>query len=147
MEANLNMYHEVVRTGAEALTHLFFHCCLKDGEYTRTELNTLSDKIVITGLDKQLNFKDEMQRYKSYYPTIDSDEAYIAHLVKLIKPVNTLALYSYCIELCISDSIFAAEEVQLLSRIGNAFGIDTTTQEVCRNLMVERNSIETRKLF
>ena len=141
------MYQEAVRTGAEALTHLFFHCCLKDGEYTRTELNTLSDKIVATGLDKQLNFRDEMQRYKSYYPSIASDEAYISYLVNLIKPVNQLALYSYCIELCISDSVFAAEEVQLLSRIGNAFGIGTAVQETCRALMIERNVIETRKLF
>ena len=141
------MYQEAVRTGAEALTHLFFHCCLKDGEYTRTELNTLSDKIVVTGLDKQLNFRDEMQRYKSYYPNITSDDDYITYLVSLIKPVNELALYSYCVELCISDAVFGAEEEQLLKRIGNAFGIDPTVQESCRKLMVQRNVIETRKLF
>lgn len=141
------MYQEAVRTGAEALTHLFFHCCLKDKEYTRTELNTLSDKIVATGLDKQLNFKDEMQRYKSYYPAITSDEAYISYLVNLIKPVHELALYSYCVELCISDSVFAAEEEQLLARIGNAFGIDAAAQETCRKLMIQRNVIETSKLF
>ena len=141
------MYREAVRTGAEALTHLFFHCCLKDREYTRTELNTLSDKIVVTGLDKQLNFTEEMQRYKSYYPTITSDEDYIAHLVGLIKPVHTLALFSYCVELCLSDGVFGSEEERLLSRIGDAFSIDAATQDACRKLMAERSAVETKKLF
>jgi hypothetical protein len=141
------MYQDVVLTQEEAITHLFFHCCLKDGEYTTEELNTLSEKIVIGGLNKELNFKNEMQKYKGYYRSITDDDAYLNHLVQVIRPTNELALYSYCVELCLSDSVFAVQEESLLNKIRQALSIDAEASAVILKLILQRNIVETQKLF
>lgn len=141
------MYQDSVTTQEEALTHLFFHCCLKDGEYTTDELNVLSEKIVKGGLNKDLNFTEEMQKYKAYHSSITNDDVYLGYLVKLIRPTNELAIYSYCVELCLSDAVFAAAEESLLTKIGNALDISETDQLVARKLMLQRNIVETGKLF
>lgn len=141
------MYQDVVITQEEAITHLFFHCCLKDGEYTTDELNALSEKIVVGGLNKTLNFTEEMQKYKTYYGSITDDATYLNYLVQLIRPTNELAIYSYCVELCLSDSVFAIQEESLLQKIGNALSIDETDQAVARKLMMQRNIVETQQLF
>jgi uncharacterized tellurite resistance protein B-like protein len=141
------MYQDLITGQEEAITHLFFHCCLKDGEYTTAELNKLSDKIVSAGLNKELNFKDEMQKYKSYYKSIEDDEAYLEYLVQVISPVNELALYSYCIELCLSDAVFAAQEESLLKRLAHVLQIEDEECNAVLKLMTQRNVVETQKLF
>ncbi len=141
------MYQDKVTTREEALSHLFFHCCLKDAEYTTEELNALSEKMVIGGLNDDLNFTEEMQKYKSYFGAIENDEAYINYLVHLIQPANNLALYSYCVELCLSDSVFAQQEETLLLKIGAALDVENSEQSTINKLIVQRNIVEVQKLF
>ncbi len=141
------MFQQAVTTQEEAITHLFFHCCLKDGEYTTDELNALSDRIVRSGLNKNMNFKDEMQKYKAYYRNISDDEAYLDFLVQTIRPTNELALFSYCVELCLSDAQFAIQEEALLKRIAKALSIEETESAVILKMVLQRNIVETQKLF
>ena len=98
------MYADKIKTQDEAICHLFFHCCLKDGRFTESEINSVSDLFVKAGFHGKLNFKDEIIKYRSYDTTITDDGAYIRHLLGLIKPANELALYSYCVELCLGDA-------------------------------------------
>src|SRR5215213_7671079 len=98
------MYKDYVTTQEEALCHLFFHCCLKDGVFEEAELNQVSERIVSLGLRSTLNIKEEVIHYTTYSPSITDETAYLQHLTKLINPVNDLALYSYCLELMLSDS-------------------------------------------
>src|SRR5687767_10442542 len=103
-------YQSEIRSQEQAICHLFFHCCLKDGTFSDDELTEVSSKLVDVGLYKQLNFKDEIQRYKSYGESVINDAGYLEFLVKMITPVNTLALYSYCVELVLSDSTLSVGE-------------------------------------
>src|SRR5437868_5673599 len=85
-----NMYQDVIKSRDQAISHLFFHCCFRDGEYTPEELQLLSEKIVVGGLNQHLSFKDEVISYRAYYNEIGDEAAYIQYLVQIINPVNGL---------------------------------------------------------
>lgn len=141
------MYQKQITTSEEALSHLFFHCCLQDGEYTEDELRLLSEKIVVGGLNEHLNFKEEIIKYRAYYNDITDDTEYVQFLLQVIKPVKKLALYSYCVELCLSDSILSVEEEELLQTIGTSLNLDDAEQTIIKTVMVQRKLVATKKVF
>ncbi|MDQ3683040.1 MAG: TerB family tellurite resistance protein [Bacteroidota bacterium] len=141
------MYHDVIKTQDEALCHLFFHCCLKDGEFSASEIKAVSEKIVDAGLNSELNFKEEIIKYKEYRSAITNETEYLNFLVKLIRPTNELALFSYCIELCLSDASIGANEEALLSAIARSLDIDESNQTTIKNLMVQRKIVDTQKIY
>jgi uncharacterized tellurite resistance protein B-like protein len=135
------MYTDVIKAQEQAICHLFFHCCLKDGVFSDPELTAVSSRLVDIGLYKQLDFKDEVLKYQSYKASIVDDTRYLEFLIKMIVPVNTLALFSYCVELILSDSTLDAGEESLLTRIGNLLELDPVDQAVTRKLMAERKVV------
>ena len=141
------MYTDTIKTQEEALCHLFLHCCLKDGVFTPEEIDEVSGRFVALGLQAQLNFKDEMIKYRSYKAEIGDEKAYLEYLIHLMPPLNELALYSYCIELVLSDSSFDSEEEQLLNKIADVLKLDETEQLVTKKLLIQRKIIETQKIF
>ena len=141
------MYTTLVTTQDAALGHLFFHCCLKDGQLADSELDDIAHKLVAFGLNKQLNFKDEIRKYESYRAQIVNEEEYLQYLIELINPVNEAALYSHCAELLLSDNVLTPEEESLLKHLGDALGIDDTEQEVVKKLMIQRKVVDTEKIF
>ncbi len=141
------MYQEEIKTQEEALTHLYFHCCFRDGKFTDEEIKAVSGKLVAIGLNKELNFKDEIVKYKSYRNGIDDERQYLCYLMQILMPVNNLALFSYCIELCLSDEKLGATEEALLSKIGDVLEIDETEQAITKKLLVQRKIVETQGLL
>jgi uncharacterized tellurite resistance protein B-like protein len=139
-------YQSEIRSQEQAICHLFFHCCLKDGTFSDDELTEVSSKLVDVGLYKQLNFKDEIQRYKSYGESVINDAGYLEFLVKTITPVNTLALYSYCVELVLSDSTLSVGEEALLGRIAGLLQIEPAEQEVTKRLMAQRRVVRSENI-
>lgn len=137
----------MITTQDEALSHLFFHCCFKDGEFTKEEIKTVSDKIVGAGINTGLNFTEEIQKYKSYRSAITNDVEYIAYLVSLISPINELALFSYCVELFLSDSSIETVEETLIDTLAQALNIDDAEKTGIQKLMVQRKIVETEKIF
>jgi uncharacterized tellurite resistance protein B-like protein len=141
------MYTEKVTTQDEAVCHLFFHCCLKDGRFSKSEIDVVSGQLVTAGLHDKLNFKTEVQKYRSYETSITDEAAYVRFLLQLIKPVNELALYSYCVELCIGDAELSPVEEKLLNEIAGVLNIDAPSQDVMKKLAAQRKVVETQKLF
>lgn len=141
------MYQSQVTTQEEALSHLFFHCCFKDGTFSDSEIKMVSEKLVASALNKELNFKDQVVKYKSYKPQIRDENQYLNYLISLIRPTNDLALFSYCAELCLSDSLLGASEDALLEKIADVLSIDETTKELIIKVMLQRKVVETQKLF
>jgi len=140
-------YQQAVDTQEAAISHLFFHCCFNDNEFTDAELKAVSDKLVTAGLHTNLNFKEEVIKYRSYRLELTDEEAYLQHLVSLIRPTNELALYSYCLELCLGDGFLGPTEEAMLRRLGATLDIEEPQQEVISKLMVQRHVVETQKLF
>ncbi|GGH82450.1 hypothetical protein HNQ91_005808 [Filimonas zeae] len=141
------MYRELIKTQEEAVSHLFIHCCYGNGRFTDEELDAISEKLVALKLHKDLNFKDEVKKYTSYTGNLGNEADYIGYLVSLIMPVNELALFSYCAELCISDSVIDITEEQLLLNLGNALAIKAEDQAVIQKLAVQRYLVFTQKYF
>ena len=142
-----NMYKSYVTTQEEALCHLFFHCCLKDGSFSEPELEQVSAKIVGLGLRSQVNVKEEVIHYTTYKPEIKDETEFLQHLLTLINPVNDLALYSYCLELMLSDSSFDIAEEMLTDKIAGILNMEENSREVIKKLMAQRRIVETDKLF
>jgi uncharacterized tellurite resistance protein B-like protein len=120
---------------------------MKDGEFKESELDNISDKLVSIDLQKKLNFKDEMQKYRSYQSSITDEDIYLKYLISLIKPTQPLALLSWCIELCESDGNISFEENALLTRIANLLNIGDTEKDLVQRLMVQRATVLTKKGF
>ena len=143
------MYTNIVTSQDQALCHLFFHCCLKDDQFTEAEMDNLSGKLVALGLQPKVHIKDELVSYRSYKPTIteESETTYLAYLIQLIKPVNELALYSYCVELCISDPSLDAREDALLNKLADVLEIEPGIALIIQKLMAQRRAVEIQKVF
>jgi uncharacterized tellurite resistance protein B-like protein len=133
-------------TPEQAVSHLFFHCCFRDGHVAQDEIKAVSGKLVAIGLNADLNFTDEVRRYQTYRP-IKDEAVYLDELIACIRPANGLALYSYCLELCLSDGLLKSEEETLLQNLGRTLDLDETEQAVCKKLMVQRKVVDTEKVF
>lgn len=141
------MYTTDIKSQDQALCHLFFHCILKDGKLADMELDNVAGKLVAAGLNKQLNFKEEIITYQDYRENIGSEQEYLQFLIGQINPVNELALYTYCAELLMSDNVLTDEEETLLKHLGDALGIEDVEQAIAKKIMIQRKVVETEKIF
>jgi hypothetical protein len=141
------MYTGLLKAPEEGVCHLFYYCCMKDGQFRESELDSISDKLVSIDLHKKLNFKDEMKKFKSYQDSITDEDLYLKYLISLIKPTMPLALFSWCVELSISDNDVSFEEGALLSRVARLLNIGETEQDMIQRVMVQRKSVLDEKEF
>ena len=140
------MFEDYITTQDEAICHLFLHCCFKDGTFSEGEIDLVSEKFAGLEMHRDLNFKEELQHYKSYQNDIQDETEYLKYIIKLITPVQDLALYSYCVELCLSDGLITSTEELLLKRIAVILEIEEE-QSTIDNLMVQRKAVELEKIF
>jgi hypothetical protein len=140
------MYNDYITTQNEAICHLFLHCCYKDGRFSHDEVDTVSQKFVDLQIHKDLNFKEELEHYKAYQVDMPDEEQYLNYIIKLINPVHDLALYSYCVELCLGDELLSAEEESLLKKIAAVLEIGEE-QSTIDNLITQRKAVELEKIF
>jgi uncharacterized tellurite resistance protein B-like protein len=143
----MTIYENQVKTQDQALSHLLFHCCFKDGEFKGSEIDNISAKLVTAGLQANLNFKKEVITYQDYMPAIHDEQAYLQYLLDLIQPANELALFSWCAELCISDGELSAAEEKLLDEIASLLKITDGDELTIKKLMAQRKVVETEKIF
>ena len=140
------MFEDYITTKDEAICHLFLHCCFKDGTFSQDEIDSVSTKFVTLEIHRDLNFKEELQHYRTYQNDIQDETEFLKYLIKLITPVHDLALYSYCVELCLSDGLITSTEELLLKRIAVILEIEEE-QSTIDNLMIQRKAVELEKIF
>ena len=141
------MYKTYIDTADKAVCHLFLHCCFRDGNFSEAEIDAVSAKFVALGLQKDLNFKDELVQYRSYKDTVMDERQYIQDLISQINPTSELALYSYCLELGLSDNALEFGEEELLKTIGTVLQIDAPEQEITRKIFLQRQLVAANKFF
>jgi glutaredoxin 2 len=141
------MYNEFVETADQAVCHLFLHCCCLDGEFSEAEADDVADKFVRLNLQHNLNFKEELHHYKTYIVQVSDERAYLAHLIKLISPVNELALFSYCIELGVTDLSLDNKEIEFFEKLGEVLNIGTEHHLLIQKLMIQRQLVANQKYF
>ncbi len=140
-------YASVVDNRDQALVHLFFHCCLEDNRFTEPEMEDLSAKLVLLGIPPKMNIKEELIGYRRYKPSITDEQIYIRYLFDLIKPVNELALYSYCVELVLDDQFLDAREEALLAKIAEELELEKQEAATINRLVSQRKAVEMQKIF
>jgi uncharacterized tellurite resistance protein B-like protein len=140
------MYRDYITTQDEAICHLFLHCCFKDGNFSQEEINAVSEKFVELQIHRDLNFKEELLHYKAYKENMADEREYLQYLFKLINPVQNLALYSYCVELSLSDSLLSEAEASLLKQIAALLQIEQE-KEAIDKLITQRKAVELEKIF
>lgn len=140
------MFETVVTSQDQALAHLLFHCCLKDGRFDEAEIDLVSQIFVDFGLQHDLNFRDEVRKYRGYIASLENEQAYIDHLVKLLMPVNELAIFSWCLELALSDDNISVDEEALMVKIAESLNISPEENAVIHKLMVQRRVVLTEKI-
>lgn len=141
------MYRNVITLRDQALVHLAFHCCLKDGELQAAEMDFLSSTFVAKGINKELNLKEEMQHYQSYYRDIKDESAYVQFLIETIHPENKLALFAFCAEIIYRDNNIAISEEVLLNKIAGFLYVKDNENMVIQNLITELNDVEKNNAF
>ena len=119
----------------------------KDEVFKEPELDQVAWKIIGFGLRSELNVKEEIMHYTTYKSSINDEDAYLEYLIGLIKPVNELALYSYCLELMLSDSSFDLSEEVLTDKIAGLLKIEDNERDVIKKLIAQRRVVEIDKLF
>ena len=110
-------------------------------------MDNLSGKLVSLGLQPKVRIKDELVSYRSYRTSITDEKAYIFYLIQVIKPVNELALYSYCVELCVSDPSLDTREQAFLDRLADALDIEPGIAQMIEKLVAQRRAVEIQKIF
>lgn len=140
-------YSTYVQSRDQAVVHLAFHCCLKDGELQPEELDFLATTFAAKGINRQLNLKEEMEHYRSYYKTLSYDSAYVKYLLDTIHPKNKLALFAFCAEIIYRDNHIAISEEVLLNEIANHLSIRSTESSVVQDLITELNDVEENNAF
>jgi hypothetical protein len=141
------MYQDYITTKEEAICHLFWHCCFKDGNFSPDEIDTVSSKFVELQMHRDLNFKEELSHYRSYKTEIVDETEYLRYLLKLINPVQNFALYSYCCELCLSDKLLTSDEEALLDKIAALTDVDNAQRDTINKLAIQRRAVELEKIF
>jgi hypothetical protein len=142
-----NAYLLSVDNQDQALCHLFFHCCMEDEQFTASELDDLTAKLIVLGLPPRLDIRKELVIYLAYKPSILDEQVYLRYLFRLIQPVNELALYSYCTELLLDDPILDPREDALLTKIAAELDVPPDKAILINHLIAQRKAVEIRKIF
>ena len=140
------MYAEHIKTPDVAVSHLFLHCCLKDGSFQDDELQLISARVTSLGLHENINFKKEVIAYNYYKNDIADETAYIQYLVNVLTPVNELALYSYCMELFLANALFDTAEQKLAVILAEALNISAEEVATVQKLFLQRKVCESEHL-
>jgi uncharacterized tellurite resistance protein B-like protein len=141
------MYQQIVKTKEQAILHLFFHCCYKDGDFGEEELKMVSDIIVSIGLDKVLNLKEEIQTYKAYKGSIKDESLFLSFIIKTISPMQKLALFSFCAELFLSDKNVTLSEEVLINKIASMLYIKPSDSKTIQDLVCQLHAVQRTKVF
>jgi uncharacterized tellurite resistance protein B-like protein len=141
------MYRDYLHTPDQALVHLAFHCCLKDGELGGSEMDFLSSTFVAKGINKELDLKQEVQHYLSYTKNISDETAFLKFILDFIQPKYKLALFAFCAEIIHRDNNVAIPEEVLLHKIASLLYIKDSDNLAIQNLIAELNQVEKKNAF
>ena len=141
------MYRDHISSSNQALVHLAFHCCLKDGELQDEELDLVSESFAAKGLNKELDLKKEIQSYQAYFKHIKDESTYLIFLLQNIAPKRKLALFAFCAEIIYRDGNISLSEEILLNKIAGLLYIKDQENITIQKLIAELNMVEKTNTF
>ena len=141
------MYRDHINTADQALVHLAFHCCLKDGELQEEELDLIATSFVAKGVNRNLNLKEEMQVYQSYHKNIKDESTYLIFLIRAIEPKYKLALFAFCADIVYRNNRVSFGEEMLLNKLAGLLYINEVESVAVQRLINEMYQVEKQNAF
>lgn len=141
------MYREAINSADQALVHLAFHCCLKDGELQEEELDLIATSFVAKGVNKSLDLKEEMRSYQSYYKKISDESTYLIFLIRAIDPLYKMALFAFCAEIVYRNNRVSFGEEILLNKLAGLLYISEAENTAVQRLINEMYQVENANRF
>lgn len=141
------MYRERINTADQALVHLAFHCCLKDGELQEEELDLIATSFVAKGVNKALNIKEEMKAYQLYYQQITDETTYLIFLISAIGPKYKLALFAFCAEIVYRNHKVSFGEEILLHKLAGLLYVSEAESTTVQRFINEMYLVESENSF
>ncbi|HEV7334314.1 MAG TPA: hypothetical protein VGN63_24995 [Flavisolibacter sp.] len=141
------MYRERINTPDQALVHLAFHCCLKDGELQDEELDLIATSFVAKGVNKQLDLKEEMKTYQSYSRKITDETTYLIFLIRAIDPLYKMALFAFCAEIVYRNNRVSFGEEILLHKLAGLLHVSEAESHAVQRLINELYQVEKANHF
>ena len=141
------MYREAINSADQALVHLAFHCCLKDGELQEEELDLIATSFVAKGVNKSLDLKEEMRSYQSYFRKITDETTYLIFLIRAIDPLYRMALFAFCAEIVYRNNRVSFGEEILLNKLAGLLYINEAENTAVQRLINEMYQVENANRF
>ena len=141
------MYRDAINTADQALVHLAFHCCMKDGELQDEELDLIATSFVAKGVNKELDLKEEMKTYLSYFRKITDESTYLIFLIRAIDPTYRMALFAFCAEIVYRNNRVSFGEEILLNKLAGLLYVSETESTAVQRLINEMYQVEKANHF
>lgn len=141
------MYREKIRSADQALVHLAYHCCLKDGEMQAEELDLIAASFVAKGVNKDLDLKEEMKVYQSYANDLRDETTYLIFLISTISPKYKLALFAFCADIVYRNHQVTMGEEILLHKLAGLLYISETESTTLQRFIHEMYLVEKANQF
>ena len=141
------MYRERINSTDQALVHLAFHCCLKDGELQDEELDLIATSFVAKGVNKELDLKEEMKTYKSYCQKITDETTYLIFLIRAINPTYKMALFAFCAEIVYRNNRVSFGEEIMLHKLAGLLNVSEAESASVQRLINEMYQVEKKNSF
>lgn len=141
------MYREAINSADQALVHLAFHCCLKDGELQEEELDLIATSFVAKGVNKSLDLKEEMRSYQSYFRKITDETTFLIFLIRAIDPLYRMALFAFCAEIVYRNNRVSFGEEILLNKLAGLLYINEAENTAVQRLINEMYQVENANRF
>ncbi|NTS41213.1 TerB family tellurite resistance protein [Flavisolibacter sp. BT320] len=141
------MYREKIYSADQALVHLAYHCCLKDGEMQPEELDLIATSFVAKGVNKNLDLKEEMKAYQSYAKDLTDETTFLIFLISTISPKYKLALFAFCADIIYRNHQVTMGEEILLHKLAGLLYITETESTTLQRFIHEMYLVEKANQF
>ncbi len=141
------MYREKISSADQALVHLAYHCCLKDGEMQPEELDLIATSFVAKGVNKNLDLKEEMKAYQSYAKDLTDETTFLIFLISTISPKYKLALFAFCADIIYRNHQVTMGEEILLHKLAGLLYITETESTTLQRFIHEMYLVEKANQF
>lgn len=141
------MENKTTIKNGQSLARLFYHISNADGHFGRNEIEFIADLFVRLDLKENVDFKQEVLRYKDDASLRLSDKAYLSSLLADIRPVNLHAFFSWAVEIALCDGLLSAAEEKLLDDLAGLLPIPLSESAIIKKIFIERRVAEENGIF
>jgi hypothetical protein len=142
LQKNQLLYQTQVTSPAQAMFHLFLHCCYKDGDCDDKEMRKVYATMRIWYCIHSEWITAQTIVYHSYAPLISNDVPYLKFLLHLIKPSKPIVLLWHCAQIAASNDLICYSEELLLDKLSFQLAVSSEVGKTLLYLALQVRRLE-----